>query len=105
MVYIRRGSEGVQEFRDSRLTQLPRGEQDAFYDRTHLKEEVLDALAKIEREANSSAISALFVLLEAMFTEYPKDRPDAKKVESHPRMQSLAGTYPGYARCYHEASK
>ena len=83
MVYMHNGSEGVQRFRNGRLTKGIYGKTRAFHDGTRLKQQVLDALAEVGREANSPATSALFVLLEEMFAERPTDRPDAKRVESH----------------------
>ena len=82
MICICKGPKGVQEFRADRLMQVRYGKQDAFHDGRHLKEQVFNALAEVEREANSLAISAVFELLKAMFAEQPKDRPSAKEVES-----------------------
>ena len=82
MIYMRNGLKGVQRFRVGRRTQLPHGKQDAFHDGKRVKEEVLNALTEVERDANSLAISALFSLLVEMFAEHPKDRLNAKQVES-----------------------
>ena len=82
MIYMRNGLKRVQTFRVGRRTQLPHGKQDAFHDGKRVKGEVLNALTEIERDANSLAISALFSLLVEMFAEHPKDRLNAKQVES-----------------------
>ena len=82
MVYMNNGSEGVQRYRNSRLMEDRYGKTRAFHDGTRLKDEILDDLAEAEREADLLTISALFSMLKEMFTELPKDRPNAKKVES-----------------------
>ncbi|KAL9028794.1 MAG: hypothetical protein Q9196_002888 [Gyalolechia fulgens] len=87
MIYICDGSEGVEEFRSGRLTQDRYGKQDAFHDGKCLKEQVSNALAEVERKANSSAISTLLELVKEMFAEHPKDRPNAKQVEI--RLESM----------------
>lgn len=76
------GSEGVQEFRKSRLMKDYYGTTRAFHDGTRLKDQVLADLEEVEREADTSTISALSILLKEMFAERPTDRPDAKEVES-----------------------
>ena len=88
MVYMRNGSEGVQRFRDTRLMKDFYGKTRAFHDGKRLKEQILDYMAEVEREADSSTISALFTMLREMFAERPNDRPDAKEVES--RLERIA---------------
>lgn len=88
MVYMNNWSEGVQGFRNSRLMKDYHGTTRAFHDGTRLKDQILDNLAEVEREADSSTISALSVLLQEMFAERPTDRPNAKEVES--RLERIA---------------
>lgn len=82
MVYMNSGSEGVQEFRNHRLMKDYYGVTRAFHDGARLKDQILESLAEVEREADSSAISTLSVLLKEMFAECPIDRPNAKDVEA-----------------------
>lgn len=82
MVYMNSGSEGVQRFRIHRLTKDYYGVTRAFHDGTRLKDQVLEILAEVEREADSSTISALSILLKEMFAERPTERPNAKDVEA-----------------------
>ena len=82
MLYIYNGSKGVEEVLSGRSMQDRYGKQDAFHDGKCLKEQVCNALAEVEREADSLATSTLFKLLEGMFAEDPEYRPKAKQVES-----------------------
>ena len=82
MVFMSNGSEGVRRFRDSRLMKDYYGETRAFHDGIRLKDQISDHMAEVEREAHSSAISALLIMLREMFAERPNDRPNAKEVES-----------------------
>lgn len=82
MVYVTNGSEGVQRYRNSRLMKDYYGETRAFHDGTRLKEQILDHMAEVEKEADSLTISALFAILREMFAERPDDRPNAKGVET-----------------------
>ena len=82
ILYICNGSKGVEEVLSGRSMQDRYGKQDAFHDGKCLKEQVRNALAEVEREADSLATSTLFKLLEGMFAEDPEYRPKAKQVES-----------------------
>ena len=88
MIYTHSGSKGVENFRAGRLTELSRGKQNAFHDGKRVKEEVLNALTEVERDTDSLANSALLLLLKGMFAEHPKDRPNARQVES--RLECIA---------------
>ena len=82
MVYMKHGPEGVHKYRSLRLMKDYYGLTRAFHDGTRLKDQVLDNLTEVERESDSLVISSLFSVLKEMFAEHPKDRPNAKEVES-----------------------
>ena len=79
--YIYSSKEGVEDFRNKRISKSWYGTQRAFHDGTRLKEDVSEALAELARKSNVLATSSLFELLMCMFAENPRDRWDAKKVE------------------------
>lgn len=82
MIYMGHGREGIQDYRDRRLTEGRYGKSRAFHDGECLKEQILEALLEAEEEANSAATSALLILLKEMFSKLRTDRPDSKKVET-----------------------
>ena len=79
--YMYDSKEGVEDFRNKRISESWYGTQRAFHDGTRLKEHVSEALAELARKSNILTTSSLFELLMAMFAENPRDRSDAKKVE------------------------
>ena len=83
MVYMKRGSNGIEEFRKIRLIEGMYGKTSSFHDGTCLQVPIRDDLASIATETDSMAASDLFLMIEKMFAKHPGDRPDAMAVENY----------------------
>lgn len=86
VVYLRRGSDGLSEFRDIRLMENTFGQTRCFHDNFGLSRDVSDYLSAMEddnvEEIEVEPSSELYNLIRAMLTASPEDRPDARAAES-----------------------